>query len=79
MGRVLNHWYRSNSKNFFTLAHSVMGGAHSLRSYKRSNDASPQEVRAITICKPLPSRARQGCAEKQTPPGVTRLRGVVLF
>ena len=39
----------------------------------------PRKVRAITLCKPLPSRARQGCAEKQTPPGVTRLRGVVLF
>ena len=38
-----------------------------------------RKVRAITLCKPLPSRARQGCAEKQTPPGVTRLRGVVLF
>ena len=39
----------------------------------------PRKVRAITLCKPLPSRARQGCAEKQSPPGVTRLRGVVPF
>ena len=38
-----------------------------------------RKVRAIALCKPLPSRTRQGCAEKQTPPGVTRLRGVVLF
>lgn len=34
---------------------------------------------AITLQKPLPSCTRQGCSEKQTPPGVTRLRGVVLF
>lgn len=79
MGRTLNHWYRSNSKNFFTLAHSVMGGAHSLRSYKRSSDVLPEGPRHHRLRKPLPSCTRQGCSEKQTPPGVTRLRGVVLF
>ena len=38
-----------------------------------------RKVPAIALCKPLPSCARQGCAEKQTPLGVTRLQGVVLF